>query len=43
MRVEIQYLRNFEFGVKQSLPLDINQECLIGELKTIINSHIKIP
>ena len=43
MKIEIQYLRNFEFGVKQSLPLDINPECLVHELKTIINSHIKIP
>ena len=33
MRIEIQYLRYFEFGVKQSLPLDINPEFLVSELK----------
>jgi len=36
-------LRFFEFGVKQSLPLDVNPECLVGELKTKINSYIQIP
>ena len=43
MKIEIQYLRFFEFGVKQSLPLDVNPECLVSELKTKINSHIKTP
>ena len=25
------------------MQLDINQECLVSELKTMINSHLKIP
>ena len=43
MRIEIQYLKYFEFGNKQSLPLDINPESLVSELKQQITNHIKIP
>lgn len=43
MRIEISYLKHFEFGVQQILPLHVDQDCLISELKAIINSHIKVP
>lgn len=42
MRIEIQYLRHYDHGVRQTLELDINPECLVSDLKIKINSHIKI-
>jgi len=43
MKIEIQYLRHFEFGIMQTLELEINPEILVSELKGMINSHMKIP
>ena len=43
IKIDVQYLKHFDHGVKCSLPLHVNTECLVSELKTKINSHIKIP
>jgi|TARA_B110000285_G_C15133317_1_gene625122 hypothetical protein len=42
MRIDIQYLRHFDYGVRQNLEFEVSEECLVSELKVMIHSHIKV-